>query len=57
MVRIYPEWLPTGYYLQEDTAILYLMREDGSTVAAFSTLGFTREGIIEVVAKDRWGRS
>lgn len=57
MARLFPTWLPAGYYLEEDTAVLYLRREDGSTVAAFSTLGVTRKGIMEVVARDRWGKS
>ncbi len=56
MTHLCPKWLPAGYYLEEDTAVLYLRRRDGSTVAAFSTFGVTREGIMEVVARDRWGK-
>jgi hypothetical protein len=33
------EDLPPGYRLREDADLLVLLREDGSEVAAFSTLG------------------
>jgi hypothetical protein len=57
MARIYPELLPAGYYLEEDTAVLYLRRDDGTTVATFSTSGATRDSILEVVFQDHRVRS
>ncbi len=33
------EDLPPGYRMREDADLLVLLREDGSEVAAFSTLG------------------
>lgn len=42
------------YYLdQSDPDVLILRRRDGSFVAAFSTRGATKEGIIEAVEEDR----
>lgn len=41
------------YYLdQSDPDVLILRRRDGSFVAAFSTRGATKEGIIEAVEED-----
>jgi len=55
-VKVYPWWLPAGYLLDEDTAVLYLLREaDGSTVAVFSTLAASREEILEAALEDLRG--
>ncbi|MFL5991075.1 MAG: hypothetical protein ACJ73W_03675 [Rubrobacteraceae bacterium] len=41
------------YYLDEsDPDIVILRRKDGSFVAAFSTRGATREGIVEAARED-----
>ena len=41
------------YYLDEsDPDILVLRRQDGSSVAAFSAQGATREGIVEAAEED-----
>jgi hypothetical protein len=41
------------YYLDEsDPDILLLRRQDGAFVAAFSTRGATREGIVEAARED-----
>ena len=43
------------YYLDEsDPDIIVLRRQDGAFVAAFSTQGATREGIVEAVKEDYW---
>jgi hypothetical protein len=43
------------YYLDEsDPDILVLRRQDGAFVAAFSTRGATREGIVEAAKEDYW---
>jgi hypothetical protein len=43
------------YYLDEsDPDIAILLRQDGAFVAAFSTRGFTKEGIIEAAKADYW---
>jgi hypothetical protein len=43
------------YYLDEsDPDVLILRRQDDSFVAAFSTSGATREGIVEAVKEDYW---
>ena len=43
------------YYLDEsDPDIAILQRQDGAFVAAFSTRGFTKEGIIEAAKADYW---
>ena len=45
--------LPPAYYLDEsDPDILVLRRHDGSFVAAFSSQGATREGIVEAAMED-----
>lgn len=45
--------LPSAYYLDEsDPDILVLRRHDGSFVAAFSSQGATREGIVEAAMED-----
>ncbi len=55
-MKVYPWWLPAGYLLDEDTAVLYLLREaDGSTVAVFSTLAASREEILEAALEDLRG--
>jgi hypothetical protein len=42
-----------NYYLDEsDPDLVVLRRQDGSFVAAFSSLGVTREGIIEAARVD-----
>jgi hypothetical protein len=41
------------YYLDEsDPDIVILRRQDGSFACAFSAMGATKEGIIEVVRED-----
>ena len=48
-----PQWLPPDYMLDEsDPDMLILCRVDGSFVAAFSSRGATREGILEAVKED-----
>jgi hypothetical protein len=43
------------YYLDKsDPDILVLRRQDGAFVAAFSTRGATREGIVEAAKEDYW---
>ena len=43
------------YYLDEsDPDIIVLRRQDGAFVAAFSTQGATREGIVEAAKEDYW---
>jgi hypothetical protein len=43
------------YYLDEsDPDIIVLRRQDGAFVAAFSTQGATREGLVEAVKEDYW---
>ena len=45
-----------NYYLDEsDPDILILRRQDGSFVAAFSSTGATREGILEAARADYRG--
>jgi hypothetical protein len=45
--------LPSSYYLDEsDPDILILRRQDDSFVAAFSSQGATREGIVEAAKED-----
>jgi hypothetical protein len=45
--------LPRYYFLDEsDPDILVLRRQDGSFVAAFSSSGATREGIVEAAKED-----
>jgi hypothetical protein len=45
--------LPSSYYLDEfDPDILLLRRQDGTSVAAFSAEGATREGIVEAAKED-----
>jgi len=47
--------LPTSYYLDEsDPDVLILRRQDGTFVAAFSSRGATREGIVEAAKEDYW---
>ena len=43
-----------GYYLDESDPdiVVVLRRQDGSSVAAFSAIGPTREGIIEAAKED-----
>jgi hypothetical protein len=43
-----------GYYLDESDPdiVVVLRRQDGSSVAAFSALGATREGIVEAARED-----
>jgi hypothetical protein len=42
-----------NYYLDEsDPDILILRRQDGAFVAAFSTMGATKEGIVEAAKED-----
>lgn len=49
-----PQWLPPDYVLDEsDPDAIILRRADGSFVAAFSSRGVTREGILEAVEEDR----
>jgi hypothetical protein len=41
------------YYLDEsDPEIAVLRRQDGSFVAAFSAMGYTKEGVVEVAKED-----
>jgi hypothetical protein len=48
-----PEWLPTHYYLDEsDPDVVVLRRQDGTFVAAFSSRGGTKEGILEAAKED-----
>jgi hypothetical protein len=49
-----PEWaLPDSYYLDEsDPDILILRRNDDTFVAAFSSQGASREGIVETAKED-----
>ncbi len=49
-----PKLLPKfNYYLDEsDPDILFLRREDGTSVAAFSAAGATREGIVAAAKED-----
>ncbi|HEX6711095.1 MAG TPA: hypothetical protein VF068_12260 [Rubrobacter sp.] len=45
--------LPSTYYLDEsDPDILILRRQDGTFVAAFSSQGATKEGIVEAAMED-----
>jgi hypothetical protein len=45
--------LPSAYYIDEsDPDILMLRRQDGTFVAAFSSQGATREGIVEAAMED-----
>jgi hypothetical protein len=45
--------LPRHYFLDEsDPDILVLRRQDGTSVAAFSSSGATREGIVEAAKED-----
>jgi hypothetical protein len=45
--------LPRYYFLDEsDPDILILRRQDGTPVAAFSSSGATREGIVEAAKED-----
>jgi hypothetical protein len=44
-----------NYYLDEsDPDIVLLRRQDDSFVAAFSTQGVTKEGIVEAAKEDYW---
>jgi hypothetical protein len=47
-------WLPTFYYVvdESDPDIAILRRQDGVFVAAFSTRGATKEGIVEAARED-----
>ena len=49
--------LPTFYYVvdESDPDIAILRRQDGAFVAAFSTGGVTREGIVEAAREDYRG--
>lgn len=48
-----PAWLPPGYSLdRSDPDVLFLRRWDGSSVAAFSSRGATKEGIVEAAEAD-----
>ena len=43
------------YYLDEsDPDVAILRRQDGAFVAAFSSRGATREGIVEAAKEDYW---
>jgi hypothetical protein len=45
--------LPRHYFIDEsDPDILILRRQDGTSVAAFSSSGATREGIVEAAMED-----
>ena len=45
--------LPRYYFIDEsDPDILILRRQDGTFVAAFSSSGATREGIVEAAKED-----
>jgi hypothetical protein len=45
--------LPRHYFIDEsDPDAVILRREDGAFVAAFSTTGATREGIVEAAKED-----
>jgi hypothetical protein len=45
--------LPSAYYIDEsDPDILLLRRQDGTFVAAFSSQGATRDGIVEAAMED-----
>ena len=45
--------VPPAYYIDEsDPDILMLRRQDGTFVAAFSSQGATREGIVEAAMED-----
>ena len=45
--------LPRHYFIDEsDPDILILRRQDGTPVAAFSSSGATREGIVEAAKED-----
>ena len=44
---------PSAYYIDEsDPDILMLRRQDGTFVAAFSSQGATRDGIVEAAMED-----
>ncbi len=49
-----PELLPKfNYYLDEsDPDVIFLRREDGTFVAAFSAAGATREGLLDAAKED-----
>jgi hypothetical protein len=48
-----PSRLPNSYYLDEsDPDVLVLRRQDGTFVAAFSTQGVTREGLLQAAKED-----
>ena len=49
-----PRLLPKfNYYLDEsDPDLIFLRREDGTFVAAFSAAGATREGLVEAAEED-----
>jgi hypothetical protein len=48
-----PRWLPPGYVLDIlDPDVMFLLREDGSMVAAFSTAGSTPESIRHTAERD-----
>ena len=48
-----PRPLPRHYFIDEsDPDILILRRQDGTFVAAFSSSGATREGIVEAAKED-----
>lgn len=45
--------LPPGYLLDaSDPDVLLLLREDGTTVAVFSAMGATAEGLLEAAEED-----
>jgi hypothetical protein len=49
-----PRFPPAGYRLDKsDSDVLVLRREDGTFVAAFSTLGVTREAIQHAAEDDQ----
>jgi hypothetical protein len=48
-----PPWLPPGYVLDIlDPDIVFLLREDGSIVGAFSTAGSTPQSIRHAAERD-----
>jgi hypothetical protein len=48
--KLFPKF---NYYLDEsDPDLIFLRREDGTFVAAFSAAGATREGLVEAAEED-----